>query len=186
MRHSHRSAIATVELALCLPVILVLLAGLWEVGRLIEVQHVLWNSSREAARQAATGEDSLSLVASAAAIMLQKAEPTALVPAGTILVATTTSAANGEQSVRYTRGTATGAEVFTVTYRNLANSTVTDPRDASQMDKFELAISLPFQNVNWNPLAFIHVVSSERITAKVYWYCLRDLPVTINPDLPVD
>ena len=33
-----------------------MLIGLWEVGRVIEVQQVLLNASREAARQAATGQ----------------------------------------------------------------------------------------------------------------------------------
>jgi Flp pilus assembly protein TadG len=48
--------VAAVELALLLPVVFGLLLGLWEVGRLIEVQQQLTNAAREAARQATTGQ----------------------------------------------------------------------------------------------------------------------------------
>src|SRR5262249_21022107 len=51
-----RRATAAVELALTLPLILWLLIGLWEVGRIVEVQQFLFNAAREGARQAATGQ----------------------------------------------------------------------------------------------------------------------------------
>ena len=44
--------IATVELAVILPFLLILLLGVWEIGRLIQVQQVMSNSAREAARLA--------------------------------------------------------------------------------------------------------------------------------------
>jgi Flp pilus assembly protein TadG len=50
-----RRAIATVELALCLPLLLIFLLGVWEIARYIEVQQVLNNAAREAGRQAAGG-----------------------------------------------------------------------------------------------------------------------------------
>ena len=34
-----------------------ILTGLWEVGRITEVQQVLWNAAREAARDASLGQD---------------------------------------------------------------------------------------------------------------------------------
>jgi Flp pilus assembly protein TadG len=52
-----RHAAAAVELALVLPSVLVpLLFGMWEMGRLIEVQQVVANSVREGGRTAATGQ----------------------------------------------------------------------------------------------------------------------------------
>jgi Flp pilus assembly protein TadG len=47
---------AVVEFAALLPVIMILLMGIIEVGRLIEMQQVLSNAVREGARQAATGQ----------------------------------------------------------------------------------------------------------------------------------
>jgi Flp pilus assembly protein TadG len=51
-----RRAVAAVEFAAVLPLILTLLLGIWEVGRLIEIQQYMENATREGARQAATGQ----------------------------------------------------------------------------------------------------------------------------------
>ena len=55
-RRKGRRAVAAVEFAAVLPLILTLLLGIWEVGRLIEIQQYLHNAAREAGRQAATGQ----------------------------------------------------------------------------------------------------------------------------------
>ncbi len=55
-RPGRRRAVAAVEFAAVLPLILTLLLGIWEVGRLIEIQQFLENATREGARQAATGQ----------------------------------------------------------------------------------------------------------------------------------
>jgi Flp pilus assembly protein TadG len=49
---SRQSGQATVELALCLPVIAVLLAALLQVGVIVSDQTRLWDAAREAARVA--------------------------------------------------------------------------------------------------------------------------------------
>lgn len=53
---------AAVELAFILPVLLLLLVGLWEVGRMVEVNQLLMNAAREGGRQASTGVKSVSQV----------------------------------------------------------------------------------------------------------------------------
>ena len=55
-RRQGRRAVAAVEFAAVLPLILTLLLGIWEVGRLIEIQQFLHNATRKGARQAATGQ----------------------------------------------------------------------------------------------------------------------------------
>jgi Flp pilus assembly protein TadG len=55
-RLRRRRAVAAVEFAVTLPLILTLLLGIWEVGRLIEMQQILHNATREAGRQASTGQ----------------------------------------------------------------------------------------------------------------------------------
>ncbi len=42
----HRTA--AVEFAVCLPLMCLVLTGLWEVGRITQVSEVMWNSAREA------------------------------------------------------------------------------------------------------------------------------------------
>jgi Flp pilus assembly protein TadG len=51
----QRRGVAAVELAVILPFIMTLLLGLWEIGRMIEVQQIMSNAVREGARQASTG-----------------------------------------------------------------------------------------------------------------------------------
>jgi Flp pilus assembly protein TadG len=51
-----RRGVAAVEFAVLIPFILTLLLGIWEVGRMIEVQQTVNNAAREAARQATTGQ----------------------------------------------------------------------------------------------------------------------------------
>ncbi len=52
---SRRGA-AAVELALVLPVLMVILLGMWEIGTVINVRQSLGNAAREAGRQASTGK----------------------------------------------------------------------------------------------------------------------------------
>src|SRR4051794_26423126 len=54
--HRSRGASAAVEFALVLPVLVTLMFGLWEIGRIIQIQQVLSNSAREGARVAAQGQ----------------------------------------------------------------------------------------------------------------------------------
>ena len=52
---NRREGTAAVEFAVILIFIVPLLIGLWEVGRLVEVQQLMNNAVREGARQASTG-----------------------------------------------------------------------------------------------------------------------------------
>lgn len=53
---SKRSGAAAVEFALLSPLMVVMLVGLWEVGRMVEAQQVLNNAVREGSRQGSTGK----------------------------------------------------------------------------------------------------------------------------------
>lgn len=54
-RDPGRSGVAAVELAVMLPVLMMVLVGLWDVARAVQVKQVLSNATREGARQASTG-----------------------------------------------------------------------------------------------------------------------------------
>jgi TadE-like protein len=56
MRPPHRGQ-ATVELALCLPIVALLLGAVIEVGMLAGDQARLWHAAREAAREAVVNPD---------------------------------------------------------------------------------------------------------------------------------
>jgi len=55
MNHTKRRGVAAVEMAVVLPMMTILLMGLWEVGRMAEVEQLLSNAVREGGRQASTG-----------------------------------------------------------------------------------------------------------------------------------
>ncbi len=73
----RRHGAASVEFAVCLPLMCLVLTGLWEVGRIVQVAEVMWNSAREAARDASLGQDNLQTVAMNLLAYLQGADPTA-------------------------------------------------------------------------------------------------------------
>src|SRR5688572_2366527 len=50
---ARRRGVAAVEFAVCLPLLLMLLIGIWELGRIIQVQIILNNAARDGARLAA-------------------------------------------------------------------------------------------------------------------------------------
>src|SRR5688572_29508722 len=51
-----RHGAAAVELAVCLPLLLIVLIGLWEVGRMVQAQQLIANAAREGGRMAAAGQ----------------------------------------------------------------------------------------------------------------------------------
>src|SRR6059058_4755881 len=57
-----RRGTAAVEFAFLSPILLALLLGVWEVGRLAQVQQILTNAAREGARQAAGGKQTTAQV----------------------------------------------------------------------------------------------------------------------------
>ncbi len=62
-----------VDFAVCLPLMCLVLTGLWEVGRITQVAEVMWNSAREAARDASLGQDNLQTVTTHLLTYLQSA-----------------------------------------------------------------------------------------------------------------
>ena len=72
----RRHGTASVEFAVCLPLMCLILTGLWEVGRITQVAEVMWDSARKR-RDASLGQDKLQTVTTNLLTDLQSAEPTA-------------------------------------------------------------------------------------------------------------
>ena len=53
---TRRAGTAAVELAVCLPFLLIIIMGIWEVGRMVQVQQLIANAAREGGRQASAGQ----------------------------------------------------------------------------------------------------------------------------------
>src|SRR5262249_32800740 len=115
-----RRGVAAVEFAFLLPVILTLLVGIWEVGRMIQIQQTLYNAAREGARQAASGQMTATQVKAVVTNYL------------TVAGVPTTN--------------------VNVTVNDLTNPGV-DPTAATTLDKLQITITMPFQDVSWSVLS---------------------------------
>ncbi len=178
----RRHGTAAMEFALCLPLLTTLMLGLWEIGRVTEVQQVMWNAGREAARDASLGQDNLSTVASKLLTYLQAAEPTAF-PSGhsTSLIAPVITLPANTTGYTYWDNT-TNQELFTITFTDATAPTITSPTGMSQLDRFELGVSVPYASIGWTPVA--QVTGMTRLYVAVDWVCMIDSPFQITPYLP--
>jgi hypothetical protein len=178
----RRKGVAAVEFAVCLPLLFTILYGLWEVGRAVEVQNVMWNSAREGARDASMGQANLQAVANNLIIYLQSAEPTAFGSghATSLKSPVITLPAN---SYGYTCwDTTANCELFTVVFTDITTPTVTDPTGMGQLDHYRITVSTPYSSIGWVSIARITGVS--RIYVAVDWASMVDSPFTIAPYLP--
>jgi Flp pilus assembly protein TadG len=178
----HRAGVATVEFACCLPLLLLIMAGLWQVGRYTEVQEVLWNSGREGARDASLGQENLQAVASNVLTYLQGAEPTAFPSShSTSMIAPVVALPANTYGYTCWDNTA-NRELFTLTFTDLTNPTITDPTAMSQLDLYQIGVQVPFATIGWSPL--IPISGMSRLSVTVVWTSLIDTPFQIAPDLP--
>jgi Flp pilus assembly protein TadG len=145
-----RRGVAAVELAIILPFVLLLLVGVWEVGRLVEVQQLLTNAVREGGRQASTGTKTVAQVKDDVVRYLQQ---------------------NGIKSVK----------PADVTVTNVTSGA--DPTAAAQLDQFRISVTIPFDSVRW--VLLNQVTSVTNLTATVDWYSMKDIPITVEYDIPL-
>lgn len=179
---SHREAVAAVEFAFCLPVIVLLLLGLWEVGRIVQISNVLRNGAREAARDASLGQDNLSTVASNLASYVQGSLPATFVPGHSTTLKPPAISLPPNTTGYMCWDNTTSQELFTITFTDVTNPSLTDPTLMQKLDRFKMGIQVPYATIGWSGLA--QITSVSRITFNVDWVSMRDAPFTITPALP--
>jgi Flp pilus assembly protein TadG len=179
---SSRRGTAAAECACCLPLLVMVLTGAWQVGRIAEVQQVMWNSTREGARDASLGQDSLSAVASRLLVYLQGAEPTAFGTGHTTTMKSPVIALAANTYGYTCWDNTANRELFTVTFTDLTTPTVTDPTGMSQLDLFTVTVSAPYAGLALTSLT--PVAGITRLSASVTWAALVDSPFEITPYLP--
>jgi Flp pilus assembly protein TadG len=145
-----RRGTAAVELAILLPLIVTLLFGIWEVGRLIDVQHLLTNAAREGGRQASTGLLGVSSVQTVVVSYLQDAG----LPTQNVVV-------------------------------NVDNLTApgVSPRNAAQLDRFQITVSIPFADVRWIALNRF-MTPAGLVTGQATWCSFKDKDYPTPPGAP--
>ena len=184
LRTARRRGAAAVEFAICAVPMFLLLIGLWEVGRMVEVQQVVWTSAREAARDASLGQDNLQTVATNLAFYLQNAEPNAFAKGHTtsITAPTITLPANTYGYTCWDTTANPNKELFTVTFADMTNSAITDPTAMAQLDRYEMTVQVPYATIGWSSIP--RITGIARLQATVDWVSMVDSPFQITPSLP--
>lgn len=171
-RPTARRAIAAVELAFVFMLFVIpLMIGVWEVGRLVQVQQVVSNAAREGARLASQGYT-----------VNTNGTPTQIM--------TSTGSPNIKDTV-YQYLYATGlnrlqpADV-TVTFQFLAPRSdglpSTEPYQGEKNQPFQVTVTIPWDKVRWVNMGLIRPTD---VTYTAVWRMVIDDPFTVNDQLPV-
>ncbi len=162
VRRADRRGTAAIEAAFILPLLVTILMGVWEVGRMVQVCQVLDNAAREGCRLAAGGYVNGTAVTSASV---------------------TTEVQDYLTSAGFPSAAVTNVQV---TLTNLSSNTWTDPYGAQPNDPFSLTVTVPsgtaFDSMRWNLLKRITSIGS--LTATVYWQSENNSQVTVSTTLP--
>lgn len=165
---TERRGVAAVEFAFVLPFLLLLLVGIWELGRIIHVQIILNNAARDAARLAAQA-NIVTATGNYTQIRFNTGTPNidasirAYLTAGGI-----TNLTGLVTQMEFVEGSGTG-------------NTSANPFTGVKNQRFRIRVSIPYANVRWTTLTLINPTT---LTAEAYWQCLVDDPFTLNTTLP--
>jgi len=157
-----RRGIAAVEAAVVMPVLIISMFGMWEVGRLIQVNQIVVNSAREGARLAA----------------------------GAYVNGAPVTSPMVTQAVRdYMRASGLPAAAYngaTVTLTCLASPTWVNPSDALPLDRFTVQVTVPagaaFNSMLWSLIYRLSSVNQMSVT--VNWVSCTDAKIAISTVLP--
>ena len=162
----QRGGAAALEVAITLPLILALMLGIWEFGRLTEAQQIISNAAREGGRQASTGSKTVAQVQSDVLNYLKLA------------------------GLLQTQGSTAGQALtgVTVTVTNLSGGPA-DPTQANQLDHFRVSLSVPADQLRWvvlSPGSYSNYLPAKitTLTASADWYSMKDIPVTVPETIP--
>src|SRR5262245_14536447 len=151
-KRPQRRGTAIVETAVCMTLLIPLLIGLWEVGRLVEMQQLLSNAAREGGRQASTG------LMNAAGVKQY-------------VVDYLTLATNAQSK-------ALDVTTADVTVTNLTSGK--DPTAADQLDRINVTVTVPISRSGIRWILLNQITSVTQLVGTADWFSMRDSPLTIN------
>jgi Flp pilus assembly protein TadG len=156
----QRGAVA-VEAAVCLPVIVALMLGMWEVGRIAQMSRILKDAAREGARVAAGGTNN----------------------GTTVTVASVQTAVQNFLTASGVPSAAISGSTITVT--NLSADSWTDPGNALPLDHFRVTVTVP-PGAAFDSLKLIgaSLTGVTQLQEAVDWLSANDTQVTVSTTLP--
>jgi hypothetical protein len=166
-----RRGVAAAEVALITAVFLVpMIIGIWEIGRLIQVQQIVSNSAREGARLAAQGYT--------------------LSNAGVPTQVTVSSGAYNVTDFVYQYLIGAGLTNLeksdvTVTFEFLAPTSggvlPTEPHQGEKGQPFAVTVRIPWEKVRWINMG---IINPTEVRFRVTWQMLIDDKFTVDDSLP--
>lgn len=158
----RRRGAAAVEAAAVLPVLIIVMFGIWEVGRLIQIKQILTNAAREGARTASG----------------------AYVNGTPVTVSTVqTSVRNYLTSAGLPSAAVTGATIQLV---NKSTNTWVNPSDALPLDSFDVTVTIPsgspFESLKLG--TFNRITNVRSIAVTVNWQSASDSLIVVGNTLP--
>lgn len=168
----RRRGVAAVEFAAVLPLLLLLLLGIWELGRIIQVQISLNNAARDGARIGAQA-NIVSTTGNYTQIAYNTGSPN--------IYDSITAYLSASGITNHTGLVVEFEFVESLTGGAPTGSTTSDPYLGVKNQRFRVRISIPYDNVRWTSLTLINPTT---LTAEAYWQCLVDDPFSVNTTLP--
>lgn len=170
-RPPSRAGVAAVEVAVITAFFLVpLVIGVWEVGRLVQVQQIVSNSAREGARLAAQGY-TINTSGTPIQVMVATGSPNVTDVVYRYLIgAGLTNLLKSDVQVQFQF------------FPDVNGNTPTEPYLGVKNQAFTVRVTIPWDKVRWINLG---VVNPTTVTFVVTWQMLVDDTFTVNETLPI-
>ena len=153
------------ELAVVLPFLVLLLIGVWEIGRLIQLQQIMNSAARNGARIASQATI-LTTSGSNVDISVNTGTPNVTSAITQYLQAAGIQNLNGLQiNFQFLNG----------------NTSLTQPYQGVKNQQFQIQVTLPYANLRWTDLTLINPTTLSGVCV---WQLMVDDPITVNSNLP--
>jgi Flp pilus assembly protein TadG len=152
-------------MAFLMPLLLLLIVGVWEIGRLVQLQQIMNQAARDGAR-----------IASQAKIVKTTG--------AYVQIDNTTTDPNVTDTVKdYLYGAGiTDLTGLTVTFTYIdGDTTLTQPYQGAKNQRFRITVTLPYANMRWTTLSLINPTT---LSAQCDWNIMVDDPFTLSTTLP--
>jgi Flp pilus assembly protein TadG len=193
-RHNHctarrtaRRGVAAIELAFVTMLLVIpLLIGIWEVGRLVQVQQIVSNATREGARIAAQGY-TISTTGTPTQIKVNTGTTTVQDAVSDYLYAAgLTGLSPSDVTVTFAFTTPRTTDYVPISLDPAgtsypAGSYPPDPCYGEKGMMFTVTVSIPWAKVRWVNMG---LVNPTTVTFTVTWQMLTDDRFTVNEQLP--
>jgi hypothetical protein len=191
----RRPAAAAAEAALLLPLLFILLFGVWEVSRMLQVSQAISNAAREGARQASAGQpaSNVNVPATLTNYAVENFVANYLMNSGLpapvkrpLIVKVTNMTESGQPSCTMQGIYSAGAGPFNLALTQTGSSSSVDPvLSAARNDILAVQVTYPFDEARWSPVNLYTFFGNWDLGDTAYWPCMIDVPVTINATIPV-